>query len=151
MKTPVQDVILNFISQNPGCQIRDILAALPELHRSTITSNLPKMVRQGKISRTTGHFRRYEYRIGKCHSIDLSAYKPEPISPPAQGVIPKQPAISMEEWQRRFEKVQELESKGFHRRAARLSLELLDVTGDTRLREKLIIFKAGTNRVGIWL
>lgn len=151
MKTPVQDMILNFISQNPECQLGDIIAALPGVNRSAISSNLPKMVRQGRISRTTGKLRRYEYRAGKCSPIQLVADKPEGIEPPAPGIIPKQPTISMEEWQRRFEKVLELESKGFHRRASRLSLELLDVTGDTGLREKLIIFKAGTNRVGIWL
>lgn len=154
MKTPVQDMILNFISQNPGCQIGNIIAGLPDLNRSSISSNLPKMVRQGKICRTTGRLRRYEYRVGKHKPapIQLQAEKSEEIQPPAAlGVMPKQQAISPEEWQRRFEKVQELESKGFHRRASRLSLELLDVTGDNRLREQLIIFKAGTNRLGIWL
>jgi len=151
MKTPVQDMILNFISQNPDCQIGSIVAGLPELNRSAISSNLPKMVRQGRISRTTGKLRRYEYRAGKYNPVRLVAETLEGIEPPAPGSVPQQPAISMEEWLRRFERVQELKSKGFHRRAARLSLELLDVTGDGGLREKLIIFKAGTNRVGIWL
>ena len=153
MKTPVQDLIVNFISQNPGAQMGDVIKALPELARSSISSTLPVLVRQGRLLRTTGRLRRYEYRVCQGKPIKLVPEKVETnaVKPITPNLVPKDQVISQEEWQRRFEMVQELANKGFPRRAARLSLELLDVTGDARLREQLIIFKAGTNRVGVWL
>ncbi|MCS3433680.1 helix-turn-helix domain-containing protein [Klebsiella sp. BIGb0407] len=151
MRTPAQKLILNYIIQNPDTQMSDIIAALPELSRSAISSTLPILVREGRLIRTAGCNKRFEYRI--VHGQVIRPL-PEEVETKTANLLElplNREAISIDEWQRRFEQVKELQAKGLFRRASRLSLELLDVTGDVRLREELIIFKAGTNRVGIWL
>ena len=150
MRTPVQDQILNFISKYPGAQIGEIIAALPEIDRSSISSALTRMTQQGRLIRKVGKNKRFSYRVARGEPIPLVPEKTEISTPPSRPVSQQQ-VISLDEWNRRFEQVKDLAEKGLHRRASRLSLELLDVTGDARMRDKLIMFKAGTCRLGIWL
>lgn len=150
MKTPVQDMILNFISTHPGTQIGEIITALPEIDRSSISSALARMTQQGRLIRKVGRNKRFAYRVARNKPIPLAPEKTE-ISPPPARLVPQQQVISLDEWNRRLEQIKDLIARGFHRRASRLSLELLDVTGDARLRDQLIMFKAGTCRLGIWL
>lgn len=72
MRTPVQKPILNFIRQNPDCQMSEIIVALTGLGRSSISSTLPKLVRQGRPIPTVGINQRYEYRIVVGELLRLS-------------------------------------------------------------------------------
>jgi len=151
MKSPVQDRVINFISTHPGTRIGEIIEALSEIDRSSISSALTRMTKQGRLIRMTGRNQQFTYRVARNEPIPQIPEKTEIPQPPAAPFVSKQQVISQDEWNRRLEQIKELIAKGLHRRASRLSLELLDVTGDARLRDQLIMFKAGTCRLGVWL
>ncbi|WP_279047283.1 hypothetical protein [Cedecea davisae] len=155
MRAQVQSRILALVGKNPGYQITDVIHTLTDVDRSSISSALTRLTMQGKLIRETGKNRRFIYFVPKGDPVPCELEKRQKLAPePDDELAPLDlppPAIKqvgMAEWERRFAAAGELDSKGLHRRAARLLLELLDVTADQSLRERIIRRKAGTGR---WL
>ncbi|WMY72758.1 hypothetical protein RHD99_14895 [Buttiauxella selenatireducens] len=135
MRVQIQNLILNFISENPGTQISAVVSSLPDVDRSSVSSALTRLTMQGKVSRKTASNKRFSYTIASGETVP-SISKPVPVHVPA--VVPKQHSISTEEWERRFSKAEALLEKGLLRRANQAFLELLDVTAETTLRDKIV-------------
>ncbi len=134
MKKPIQDLILNFISENPRTQISALVTSLPEIDRSSVASALTRLTVQKKLRRRQGLNGRFEYTLSKG--------KHAPVIPvvevTAAPVAHKQKTISAAEWQCRFSEAEALLQKGLTRRANHAFLELLDVTAEASLRERVI-------------
>lgn len=139
MRVQIQNLILKFISENPGTQISAVVSNLPDVDRSSVSSALTRLTMQGKITRSTGKNKRFTYCIAVGEGIPAVA-KTEPVHITA--VVPKKEIISQEEWEGRFSKAEALLEKGLPRRASRAFLELLDVTGEATLRERIIRCRA---------
>lgn len=135
MRVQIQNLILNFISENPGTQIAAVVSSLPDVDRSSVSSALTRLTLQGKINRRTGSNNRFSYTIAAGEPV-LLIVRPEPVCVPTS--VPKQQIISTEEWELRFSKAEALQKKGLSRRANQAFLELLDVTSETTLREKIV-------------
>lgn len=135
MRLQIQNLILNFISVHPGTRIADVIRGLPEVDRSSISSALTRLAAQGKITRVTDSRDRYEYTIAEGEVIPVISMV-EQTSMPVHTI--NQQIITPEEWECRFSKAEELLEKGFPRRANQAFLELLDVTAETVLREKIV-------------
>jgi hypothetical protein len=135
MRVQIQNLILNFISENPGTQISAVVKSMPDVDRSSVSSALTRLTMQGKINRRTGCNNRFCYTIAAGEPVPVIAVS-EPVHVPA--AVPKQKIISPEEWDHRFSKAEELLVKGLSRRANQAFLELLDVTSETTLREKIV-------------
>ena len=135
MRVQIQNLILNFISENPGTQISAVVSSLPEVDRSSVSSALTRLAMQGKVNRRTGSNKRFSYFIAAGEPIPVVA-RPEPVCVPTS--VSKQQIISPEEWEHRFSKAEALLGKGLTRRANQAFLELLDVTSETTLREKIV-------------
>ncbi|SUW63271.1 Uncharacterised protein [Buttiauxella agrestis] len=133
MRVQIQNLILNFISENPGTQISAVVKGLPDIDRSSVSSALTRLTMQGKLTRVEGNGGRFEYTITAGEILPVAA---EPL--PVVAVVPNQRVISPDEWERRFSKAEELLVKGLSRRANQAFLELLDVTSETTLREKIV-------------
>jgi len=141
MKNPIQNLILKFISENPRTQISDLVKALPDIDRSSVSSALTRLTSQGKLRRRQNHYGRFEYRTPKGTCIPDA---PDEVPTPA-AVSKQQKTVSPGEWQRRFSEAEALLNRGLARRANHAFLELLDVTTAAGLREKVI---RGRNRCG---
>lgn len=134
MRHQVQQMIVSFISENPGSQISAVVKAMPEIDRSSISSALTRLALLGKLNRKQGVHGCFEYTLANGESA------PEviPVATPAPAPVTQQAAISPLEWECKFSKAEDLLSKGLTRRANHAFLELLDVTSEATLREKVI-------------
>lgn len=135
MRIQIQNLILSFISENPGTQISAVVSSLPEVDRSSVSSALTRLTMQGKVHRRTGSNKRFSYTLAAGEPTPVVT-RPEPVC--VQISVPKQHIISAEEWAFRFSKAEDLLNKGLSRRANQAFLELLDVTAETTLREKIV-------------
>jgi len=133
MKVQIQNLILNFISENPGTQISEVVKSMPDVDRSSVSSALTRLTMQGKLTRVEGNGGRFEYTITTGEIIPVAAE-----SLPVVAVVPNQRVISPDEWECRFSKAEDLLKRGLPRRANNAFLALLDVTAETTLREKIV-------------
>lgn len=147
MKTLIMDRVVALLAEQPGLRIRDVVAAMPEVDRSTISSTLHRLSMRGVIVRRTGTNGRFRYSVASGQAIPLVPLKPcavdlDDMEPPLP--LPVMPMISQAEWERRYAAAVELEKKGLYRRCERSLLELLDVTAEVKQREQIIRHKMRT-------
>lgn len=146
MKTLIMDRVVALLAEQPGLRIRDVVAAMPDVDRSTISSTLHRLSMRGVIVRRTGTNGRFRYSVATGQIIPLipasTTVHPDDVEPPLP--LPAMPMISQSEWERLYAAAVELEKKGLYRRCERSLLELLDVTAEVKQREQIIRHKMRT-------